>query len=457
MAQPPLSAAIRQLERDLGVDLFVRTTREVRLTEAGRAFLDGARRTLADADRAAEDAKRAAAGELGRLRIAYSWSTRFETLPALGRAFRASNPDVELLGQEMWNARMPAAFGSGSIDIALSLCPEIVAELELAPIRKERLAALLPEAHPLARAEAIPLSALAGEEFVVFPREIAPRLHDAFMAIYRRAGFEPRVRNESFHTGWDLGVLAEIPAVAVAPQTVAGGLPDGIVAVAAQRTYRLTRDLPGLARRRQVARCCGIRGGGALGFRLRARRVPVARPTAPANAPRRQRSRAPLLLAAGPRLIAGNRQAVARWQRDENGGAKSWLRCHESAELAPERHPGNHGRHDGDADRPEDREPCSVADRLVEEQGTDGVDGMGYGLIRGKPFEGAWHALGRDEGAANEGQGPKERTHMPRRLLAPGHNAHHGQQPREGIREQQQQSDGREPPAQVAVRPEPTT
>jgi DNA-binding transcriptional LysR family regulator len=232
MAQPPLSAAIRQLERDLGVDLFVRTTREVKLTDAGRAFLQGARRTLTDAERAAEDAKRAAAGELGQLRIAYSWSTRFETLPVLGRAFRASHPDVELLGQEMWNARMPPAFASGTIDIALSLCPEIAAELELAPIRKERLVALLPERHPLAQEEAIPLSALADEEFVVFPREIAPRLHDAFLAIYRRAGFEPRVRNESFHTGWDLGVLTEIPAVATAPQTVSGGLPDGIVAVA---------------------------------------------------------------------------------------------------------------------------------------------------------------------------------------------------------------------------------
>jgi DNA-binding transcriptional LysR family regulator len=232
MAQPPLSAAIRQLERDLEVDLFVRTTREVRLTDAGRAFLAGARRTLADAERAAEDARRAAAGELGKLRIAYSWSTRFDTLPALGRAFRASHPDVELLAQEMWNARMPPAFGSGSIDIALSLCPEIAAELELAPIRTERLVALLPEAHPLARKDAIPLSALADEEFILFPREIAPRLHDAFVAIFRRAGFEPRVRNESFHTGWDLGVLTDIPAAALAPQTIAGGLPEGIVAVA---------------------------------------------------------------------------------------------------------------------------------------------------------------------------------------------------------------------------------
>jgi DNA-binding transcriptional LysR family regulator len=231
MAQPPLSAAIRKLERDLGVDLFIRTTREVRLTDAGSAFLQGARRTLADAERAAEDAKRAAAGELGHLRIAYSWSTRFETLPALGRAFRASHPDVDLLAQEMWNARMAPAFRNGSIDIAVSLCPEIAAELELAPIRKERMVALLPAAHRLAAEDAIPLSALSDEEFVVFPREIAPRLHDAFMAIYRRAGFEPRLRSESFHAGWDIGILGEIGAVALVPASVAAALPAAVTAV----------------------------------------------------------------------------------------------------------------------------------------------------------------------------------------------------------------------------------
>src|SRR4029453_15892156 len=157
MAQPPLSTAIRRLERELGVDLFIRTTREVALTDAGRAFLDGARRTLADAERAAEDAKRAGAGDLGRLRLAHSWGTRVDTLPPLGRRVRASPPGVELLAQEMWNARMASAFAHGSIDLAVSLCPEIASELELAPIRRERLVALLPERHPLAGAQAIPL------------------------------------------------------------------------------------------------------------------------------------------------------------------------------------------------------------------------------------------------------------------------------------------------------------
>jgi hypothetical protein len=61
-----------------------------------------------------------------------------------------------------------------------------------------------------------PVSARADEEFTLFPREIAPRLHDALVSIYRRASFEPRVRNESFHTGWDLGVLVDIPSAALA-------------------------------------------------------------------------------------------------------------------------------------------------------------------------------------------------------------------------------------------------
>src|SRR6266508_5918440 len=89
MAQPPLSVAIRQLEQEMGVGLFARTSHEVRLTEAGEVFLEGARRTLAESDAAVASAQRAGAGEIGRLLIGYSWSARFEILPALGRAFTA--------------------------------------------------------------------------------------------------------------------------------------------------------------------------------------------------------------------------------------------------------------------------------------------------------------------------------------------------------------------------------
>jgi DNA-binding transcriptional LysR family regulator len=231
MAQPPLSVAIRQLERELGTDLFVRTSREVRLTDAGHAFLDGARRTLAEADRAVDAAKRAAAGELGQLRLGFSWSARFETLPTLGRAFRARHPDVELLSQEMWNAQMIPALQVGTIDAAVSLCPEVGPEIESERVRTEPVVLVTATSEPPPDEGSVALATLVDRTFLLFPRELAPRLHDSLLDVCRRAGFEPRTRRESFHTSWDLDLFSESSVVALAPRSVAAGLGDGVTAM----------------------------------------------------------------------------------------------------------------------------------------------------------------------------------------------------------------------------------
>jgi DNA-binding transcriptional LysR family regulator len=102
----------------------------------------------------------------------------------------------------------------------------------MSPIRREGVIALLGTQHPLASERTIPLEALAEEAFVLFPRELAPRLHDVFIGLFRAAGFEPDIRSESFHAGWELGVLAELPVVAIVPASVARTpLPDGVAAV----------------------------------------------------------------------------------------------------------------------------------------------------------------------------------------------------------------------------------
>ena len=116
----------------------------MKLTEAGRALLDGAGRVLTELDGAITAARRAAAGELGGVRLAFSWSARFETLPSLGQAFRASHPGVELVTEQMWNARMPDALRAGAIDIALSICPEVAGDLSYQLVRREAVLALLP-------------------------------------------------------------------------------------------------------------------------------------------------------------------------------------------------------------------------------------------------------------------------------------------------------------------------
>src|SRR5262245_35734078 len=231
MAQPPLSVAIRQLEAELGTELFRRSSREVTLTDAGTALLAGARRTLAEAEGAFAAAKRAGAGELGSLRIGFSWSGRFETLPVLGQAFRAQRPEVELLTEEMWNSRMAPALRDGTIDVAVALCPEVAGDLTHEPIRRERVVALLSSAHPLAREQEIDLGLLANEEFVLFPRELAPRLYDTLVGFCRQAGFEPTVGKESFHSGWELDVLADVPVIAPTPESVAHALPSRVVAI----------------------------------------------------------------------------------------------------------------------------------------------------------------------------------------------------------------------------------
>jgi LysR family transcriptional regulator, benzoate and cis,cis-muconate-responsive activator of ben and cat genes len=152
-------------------------------------------------------------------------------LPALGQAFRLQRPEVELLTEEMWNSRMAPALRDGTIDVAVALCPEVAADLTYAPIRRERVIALLAASHPLAGEQEINLGALANEEFVLFPRELAPRLYDTLVGLCRQAGFEPTVRKESFHSGWELDVLADVPVVAPTPESVAHALPNGVVAV----------------------------------------------------------------------------------------------------------------------------------------------------------------------------------------------------------------------------------
>jgi LysR family transcriptional regulator, benzoate and cis,cis-muconate-responsive activator of ben and cat genes len=254
MAQPPLSVAIRQLEQELGTDLFVRTSREVRLTEAGIALLDGARRTLAEAEAAVTAARRAATGEVGSLRIGYNWSARFDTLPALGQALKCTYPDIELLAEEMRPNRMPSALRAGAIDVALALYAEVVDGLAYKTVRREPIVALLSATHPLAHEDAVGLQALAND-FLMFPRELAPRLHDFYVGLCRRAGFEPRLSSESARSRWTIGTWRASTA-ALLPASVSDDLPEGVVAVPIsglsealefQLTWRTDNHNPALA------------------------------------------------------------------------------------------------------------------------------------------------------------------------------------------------------------------
>lgn len=222
MAQPPLSQQIRQMEEALGVRLFDRTKHEVRLTDAGRAVLVEARQTLAQADRVGIAARRVSEGVTGTLRVGFPGSFPHTTLPAILRAFRSKFPGVQLNLQECSTEEQLELLAAGKIDVGFVRLPVENAPESLAvkPILREPLILALPKRHPLARRAKVPVRALAGEPFVLFPRHAAPGLYDQIEAICRRARFKPTVAQEATQIQTIISLVSAGLGIAIVPRSM---------------------------------------------------------------------------------------------------------------------------------------------------------------------------------------------------------------------------------------------
>ncbi|EFE78530.1 LysR family transcriptional regulator [Streptomyces filamentosus] len=198
MAQPPLSQQIRQLEKELGVQLFHRNTRSVRLTSAGESFLEPVRTVLDDLDTAVRAARSAGTGEYGRVTIGFAGASSHETLPRLTRAVRAAHPGLELVmtGQTYANTAL-SRVADGSLDLGFVRLPVTRPGVAHRVIDEEELVCALPSDHPLARRETVPLAVLTGEPFVSFPANSGSTVRDAMTEACEGAGFTPRIVQEA--------------------------------------------------------------------------------------------------------------------------------------------------------------------------------------------------------------------------------------------------------------------
>ena len=192
VAQQSLSEQIRLTERRLDAPLFDRGPHGVTLTVVGAALLPEARATLAAADRAFDAAARAAHGRRDVLRIGVLSSVANHLLPVVLRRFAERAPEVELRTEELPIAQIVQRLRAGSLDAALSRAP-LVDDLRTEEIMREPVAAVLPTGHPLAGAESLTLSDLAGESWVLTDRSTWPPWHAKYDHDFADAGFEPRV------------------------------------------------------------------------------------------------------------------------------------------------------------------------------------------------------------------------------------------------------------------------
>ncbi|WP_273889236.1 LysR family transcriptional regulator [Rubrobacter naiadicus] len=221
IAQPSLSQQISRLEGELGVRLFERSNHRVELTEAGEALLEEAEAVLEGAHRAAEAARRAGRGERGHLEVGVVPSATDELLPAVLRRYGERFPGVSLTLQELTTPAQLEALREGRIAVGFAHPPASPA-VEARVVYREPIVLALPERHPLCRETEVTLASLEREPFVLFPRAVAPMLHDRIMAGCGRAGFRPRVVQEATH----LHTVANL---------VAGGLGLSLVPVSLQR------------------------------------------------------------------------------------------------------------------------------------------------------------------------------------------------------------------------------
>jgi len=195
--QPPLSLQIRQLETEIGTALFRRLSRGVELTESGALLLERARRILADVEQTKISVQSRARGETGRIRLGFAGAVYFQPLiPAMIRAYRKQYPGVTLLPEQSNTRQLVTALHSGEIDVAFVRPPVSENEAEglgFELIVDEPMLVVLPRAHRFARKRSVPLGALAGETFILYPRAFGPGLYDRIIAALQRAGFTPKL------------------------------------------------------------------------------------------------------------------------------------------------------------------------------------------------------------------------------------------------------------------------
>jgi DNA-binding transcriptional LysR family regulator len=209
MAQQPLSAAIRRLEADLGVQLFDRTTRRVELTEAGRALREPARIALRAVEDALAAARATGPGVAGELRFGRSHGARYGLEPMFA-ALAGRHPALRLRFRQDSNAPLLADVRDGQLDLAMTFCARVPAGLEHDRLKDEPVVVAVGAAHRLADRRIVALHELRGETFALDGSGDNRDYDDAIIEACRRSGFEPRTRaTAEMHDAWPEVVGAE--------------------------------------------------------------------------------------------------------------------------------------------------------------------------------------------------------------------------------------------------------
>ena len=218
IAQPPLSRQIQQLEDELGVQLFQRNSRPVRLTEAGRLFYEQALQVLHRVDQMKNAARQVGRNQRQSISIAYVASTLYGGLPMLVRMFRKRYPDTDVHLVDMGSIQQIQELKSGRIDLGLGRIRTNDSSVSRTVLREERLVLAIAPGSPLAADSGrVGLPALADQRLIVYPKDPRPSFADHVLGLLHDQGIQPAEIHEVRELQAALGLVAAEMGVCIMP------------------------------------------------------------------------------------------------------------------------------------------------------------------------------------------------------------------------------------------------
>ncbi|KIX79304.1 LysR family transcriptional regulator [Streptomyces sp. MBRL 10] len=208
---------MQRLEKELGVQLFERTSRSVTLTPGGALLLDEARALLARTDTFLADAARIRDGRSGLLRAALPSGIAGESVAAILADLHRSQPGLEVELHELSTAEQLARMAAHELDAGVIHHPCDTTGLDLGPVLRRELGVLLPQGSPLAARDEVQLSALAGHDLILFPRADAPALYDELLTTCARGGYTPDTVRHGQGDSFIRGLIHSVNAIALTP------------------------------------------------------------------------------------------------------------------------------------------------------------------------------------------------------------------------------------------------
>ncbi|NLY64417.1 MAG: LysR family transcriptional regulator [Alcaligenaceae bacterium] len=229
IAQPPLSRQIKLLEEELGVDVFERIGRGIRLTEAGKYFLDHTQKMTQQLEETIKATRRIGKKDRMWFGLGFVPSTLYGYMPSFIRELRQLDPMVEIGLSEMTTLQQFDALKMGRIDIGLGRIKLSDPEIARLVLLDEPLAVAVPKQHPLAGRKNVDIHDILPEPLILYPAFPRPSYADHILDLFRQHGYTPNVVQEANELQTAIGLVAAGIGIVIVPDSVKRLLREDVV------------------------------------------------------------------------------------------------------------------------------------------------------------------------------------------------------------------------------------